>query len=417
MAATVFNKKVFNHQKNIDMDNKKELQNQEKSNPSNRRDFLKSAALFGAAACVPTVLVSSCTGTEQKTTSSNQSQNENTMPVITQRRTLGKGSASMEVSALGFGVMGMNYHRGAHPDEKAMIKLAHEVVERGVTLFDTAETYGPFFNEELAGKALAEFKGKIAVTTKFGFNYAGNKKNEMPAQPNSKPERIREMVEASLKRLNIDVIELLYQHRLDPNVPIEEVAGTVKDLIAEGKVKHFGLCEVGVETIRKAHAVQPVTAIQSEYHLMWREVEKEVLPLCEELGIGFVPYSPFNRGFLTGAINEYTSFSSGNDNRNILPRFTPEAIRSNLKIVEELNKFGRTRGVTAAQVALGWLLQKAPFIVPIPGTTKLSHLEENLRTLDFTFSTQEWKELEAAVSNITIVGDRYPASEQKQVQS
>ncbi|MGA6119117.1 aldo/keto reductase [Sphingobacterium anhuiense] len=339
------------------------------------------------------------------------------MPVMTQRRTLGKGSAAMEVSALGFGVMGMNYHRGPHPDEKAMIKLAHQVVERGITLFDTAETYGPFFNEELAGKALSEFKNKIAITTKFGFNYAGNKVNEMPAQPNSKPERIREMVEASLKRLKIDVIELLYQHRLDPNIPIEDVAGTVKDLIAEGKVKHFGLCEVGADTIRKAHAVQPVTAIQSEYHLMWREVEKEVLPICEELGIGFVPYSPLNRGFLTGAINEYTTFNSGNDNRNILPRFTPEAIRSNLKIVEELNKFGHTRGITATQVALGWLLQKAPFIVPIPGTTKLSHLEENIRTLDFTFSQQEWNALETTIANITIIGNRYPASEQKQVQN
>lgn len=403
------------------MSNEKEFQNNGNSNPSNRRDFLKSAALFGVAACVPTVLVSSCTGTEQKTTSSNENQNENqnenNMPVITARRTLGKGTAAMEVSALGFGVMGMNYHRGAHPDEKAMIKLAHEVVERGVTLFDTAETYGPFINEELAGKALSRFKDKIAITTKFGFNYAGNKKNEMPAGANSRPERIREMVEASLKRLHIDVIELLYQHRFDPNVPIEDVAGTVKDLIAEGKVKHFGMCEVGADTIRKAHAVQPVTAIQSEYHLMWRDVEKEVLPVCEELGIGFVPYSPLNRGFLTGAINEYTSFGSGNDNRNILPRFTPEAIRSNLKIVEELNKFGRTRGITIAQVALGWLLQKAPYIVPIPGTTKLSHLEENLRTLDFSFSQQEWNELETAVANITIVGDRYPASEQKQVQN
>ncbi len=399
------------------MSNKREFQNDTNNNPSNRRDFLKSAALFGAAACVPTVLVSSCAGEEQKTTSSDENQNENTMPVMTQRRTLGKGSAAMEVSALGFGVMGMNYHRGPHPDEKAMIKLAHQVVERGITLFDTAETYGPFFNEELAGKALSEFKNKIAITTKFGFNYAGNKVNEMPAQPNSKPERIREMVEASLKRLKIDVIELLYQHRLDPNIPIEDVAGTVKDLIAEGKVKHFGLCEVGADTIRKAHAVQPVTAIQSEYHLMWREVEKEVLPICEELGIGFVPYSPLNRGFLTGAINEYTTFNSGNDNRNILPRFTPEAIRSNLKIVEELNKFGHTRGITATQVALGWLLQKAPFIVPIPGTTKLSHLEENIRTLDFTFSQQEWNALETTIANITIIGNRYPASEQKQVQN
>lgn len=390
------------------------LQNNENNNPNNRRNFLKNAALLGAAACVPSLLVNAHTAPTK--TILGKMENKNNDLIISQKRTLGKGSAAMKVSALGFGVMGMNYHRGSHPDEKAMIKLAHQAVERGVTLFDTAETYGPFFNEVLAGKALSQFKNKIAITTKFGFNYAGNKINEMPAGVNSRPERIREMVEASLKRLNIDVIELLYQHRLDPNVPIEEVAGTVKDLIAEGKVKHFGLCEVGAATIRKAHSVQPVTAIQSEYHLMWREVEKEVLPVCKELGIGFVPYSPVNRGFLTGAINEYTSFNSGNDNRNILPRFTPEAIRSNLKIVEELNKFGRTRGMTIAQVALGWLLQKAPYIVPIPGTTKLSHLEENLRTLDFSLSQQEWNELETAVANITIVGDRYPASEQKQIQ-
>lgn len=390
---------------------KDEFQNYKDSSTSNRRDFLKSAALFGAVSCAPSVLVAGCTGSVDKTIASSDSN----LPVNLVNRTLGKGNAAMEVSALGFGLMGMNYHRGAHPDEKSMIKLAHEAVERGITLFDTAETYGPFINEELAGKALSGFKNKIAITTKFGFNYSGNKKNEMPAQPNSKPERIREMVEASLKRLNIDVIELLYQHRLDPNVPIEDVAGTVKDLIAEGKVKHFGLCEVSADTIRRAHAIQPVTAIQSEYHLMWREVEKEVLPLCEELGIGFVPYSPLNRGFLTGAINEYTSFSSGNDNRNILPRFTPEAIRSNLRIVEELNKFGRERGMTISQVALGWLLQKAPFIVSIPGTTKLSHLEENIRALDFSYSTEEWKELEMKVENIKIVGDRYPASEQKQV--
>jgi aryl-alcohol dehydrogenase-like predicted oxidoreductase len=390
------------------------LQNNENNNPNNRRNFLKNAALLGAAACVPSLLVNAHTAPTK--TILGKMENKNNDLIISQKRTLGKGSAAMKVSALGFGVMGMNYHRGSHPDEKAMIKLAHQAVERGVTLFDTAETYGPFFNEVLAGKALSQFKNKIAITTKFGFNYAGNKINEMPAGVNSRPERIREMVEASLKRLNIDVIELLYQHRLDPNVPIEEVAGTVKDLIAEGKVKHFGLCEVGAATIRKAHSVQPVTAIQSEYHLMWREVEKEVLPVCKELGIGFVPYSPVNRGFLTGAINEYTSFNSGNDNRNILPRFTPEAIGSNLKIVEELNKFGRTRGMTIAQVALGWLLQKAPYIVPIPGTTKLSHLEENLRTLDFSLSQQEWNELETAVANITIVGDRYPASEQKQIQ-
>jgi len=395
------------------MENKTELQNNEHASRSNRRDFLKKVSLFGAVACAPNLLAQGCA--EKKTASSGESNGNH--PVFPQKRTLGKGAYAMEVSALGFGVMGMNYHRGPHPDKKAMIRLAHQAVERGVTFFDTAETYGPFINEELAGEALAGFGDKIAITTKFGFNYAGNRTNEKPAGLNSRPERIREMVEASLKRLKIDVIELLYQHRLDPNVPIEEVAGTVKDLIAAGKVKRFGLCEVGAETIRRAHTVQPITAVQSEYHFMWREVEKEVLPLCGELGIGFVPYSPINRGFLTGAINEHTRFDSGNDNRNILPRFTPESIRANLKIVEELNKFGRTRGMAIAQVALGWLLQKAPYIVPIPGTTKLSHLEENLRTLDFALPQQEWDELETAVANIPIAGDRYPASEQKQVQN
>lgn len=396
------------------MENKKRFQQEKNGSSSNRRNFLKSVGLVSVTALVPAVLVKA--GTSQQNTISNETNKNDKMSTNLPHRTLGKGSAAMQVSALGFGVMGMNYHRGTHPDKKAMIQLGHQAVEKGITLFDTAETYGPFTNEELAGEIFSSFKNKIAVTTKFGFNYAGNKINTMPAGPNSRPERIREMVEASLKRLKVDVIELLYQHRLDPNVPIEEVAGTVKDLIAEGKVKHFGLCEVGAETIRRAHAVQPLTAIQSEYHLMWREVEKEVLPVCAELGIGFVPYSPINRGFLTGAINEYTRFDSGNDNRNILPRFTPEAIRANLRIVEELNKFGRTRGMTIAQLALGWLLQKAPYIVPIPGTTKLSHLEENLRTLDFVLTPQEWLELETAVAKIPIVGDRYPASEQKQVE-
>lgn len=384
-----------------------------KSSQTNRRGFLKTGAFLSAATLASPLLAY----TPFNDNKNARLDDKNKASMSLEKRTLGKDTAAMEVSALGFGVMGMNYHRGKHPDKKQMIKLAHQAVERGVTLFDTAETYGPFFNEVLAGEALGEFKNKISVTTKFGFNYTGNKINEPNSGVNSRPERIREMVEASLKRLKIDTIELLYQHRFDPNVPIEDVAGTVKDLIAEGKVKYFGLCEVGADIIRKAHKVQPVTAIQSEYHLMWREVEKEVLPVCEELGIGFVPYSPLNRGFLTGAINEYTSFNSGNDNRNILPRFTPEAIRSNLRIVEELNKFGRTRGITIAQVALGWLLQKASYIVPIPGTTKLSHLEENLKTLDFTFTKDEWNMLENEVANITIVGDRYPASEQKRVQN
>lgn len=356
---------------------------------------------------MPTILVQSCAEKkEEKST-----ENKDTM----KKRILGSGSTKMEVSALGFGVMGMNYHRGTHPDKKAMLKLLAQTVERGVTLFDTAETYGPFFNEELAGEGLSQFKDKIAITTKFGFDYTGNKKNSENIGLNSRPERIREMVEASLKRLRIEVIELLYQHRLDPQVPIEEVAGTVKDLIQEGKVKRFGLCEVSAETIRKAHAVQPITAVQSEYHLMWREVEKEVLPVCEELGIGFVPYSPVNRGMLAGGFTPYTRFDSGNDNRNILPRFQPETLLKNLRYVEELNKFGRSRGMTIAQVALGWLLQKAPWIVPIPGTTKLSHLEENLRTTDFVLPSEDWASLENILSQIPIIGERYPTSEQKKV--
>lgn len=363
----------------------------------NRRNFLRSGALLGAAVCVTPALGNDAMATD--------------ILVINEHRTLGSGKNKLVVSALGFGVMGMNYHRGYHPDRKAMIRLGHEAVERGVTLFDTAETYGPYINEELAGEMLAPFRNKVVLSTKFGFNHDGG----VATGPNSRPEQIRRVAEASLKRLKIDTIELFYQHRFDPNVPIEEVAGTVKDLIKEGKVKHFGLCEVSADTIRRAHVVQPVTAIQSEYHLMWRAPEKDILPVCEELGIGFVPYSPINRGFLGGELTEYTRFDSGNDNRNILPRFTPEAMRANLAIVEVLNKFGRTRGATSAQIALAWLLAKKSWIVPIPGTTKLSHLEENLRAADFNFSPAEWQELELALSKITIIGDRYPASQQKQV--
>lgn len=366
-----------------------------------RRGFLKTAALMGAALTVQPVL-----------SKAEKVQNVLDDTIKTTNRILGTGKAAIKVSTLGFGVMGMNYHRGPHPGRKAMIRLARQAVDRGVTLFDTAETYGPFINEELAGEALAEFKNKIAITTKFGFSYSGNQVTGL----DSSPKRIREMVEQSLKRLRIDTIELLYQHRFDPKTPIEDVAGTISELIKEGKVQRYGLCEVSAETIRRANAVYPVTAIQSEYHLMWREPEKEILPVCKELGIGFVPYSPINRGFLGGTVNEYTKFpSSAADNRATLPRFTPEAIRANTAIIEVLNEFGRTRGATTAQIALAWLLHKAPWIVPIPGTTKLSHLEENLRAVDFSFTNDEWKELERSISKITIVGDRYPASEQSQV--
>ncbi len=337
------------------------------------------------------------------------------LPIIAQRRTLGQGSARMDVSALGFGVMGMNYNRGHHPDRKAMIALLRQAVDRGVNLFDTAQVYGPLINEELAGEALHPFRNKVSVTTKFGHRIVNGKYVE--GELDSTPGNIRRVAEESLKRLRIETIELFYQHRPDPAVPIEEVAGTVKDLIREGKVKRFGLCEVNPQTIRRAHAVQPVTAVQSEYHLMWREQERAVFPALQELGIGFVPYSPLNRGFLGGGITEYTRFDSGNDNRNKLPRFTPEAIRANLAVVEVLNAFGRTRGVTSAQVALAWTMAKAPWIVPIPGTTKLAHLDENLRAASLTLSQTEVQELESAVSSIRIVGDRYPASQQKQVQS
>jgi len=368
-------------------------------NPLCRRGFFK-VSTFSAAVCAQAVLSNAAAVPQQSG-----------QPLISKRRTLGAGDSGMEVSALGFGCMGMNYHRGIHPGREAMIKLVRQAVERGVTLFDTAETYGPFINEELVGEALAPVRNQVMISTKFGFTHEGGKANGL----NSRPEHIRRAAEESLKRLRIEVIDLYYQHRLDPAVPIEEVAGAVKDLIKEGKVRRFGLCEVGAETIRRAHAVQPLTAVQSEYHLMWREPEEQVLPVCQELRIGFVPYSPVNRGFLGGALNEYTRFDSGNDNRDTLPRFTPAAMRANLAIVEVLNRFGRSRGATSAQVAMAWLLARKPWIVPIPGTTKLAHLDENLRTADFSLTADEIREVESAVSKINIVGDRYPAEQQRQI--
>ncbi len=367
-----------------------------------RRDFLKASAVVAAGILAQPTLAQTLTNSKRE---------ESGELLMTKKRKLGTGKHQLDVSAISFGCMGLNYHRGVHPDKKAMITLLHQVVERGVNFFDTAETYGPFINEQLVGEGLAPFKNKVMISTKFGFNHEGG----AAIGPNSRPEHIRKVAEESLKRLQVDTLDLFYQHRLDPNVPIEDVAGVVKDLIKEGKVKNFGLCEVSAQTIRRAHAIQAVTAVQSEYHLMWREPEKDIFPVLQELGIGFVAYSPINRGFLTGAINEYTKFDSGNDNRNILPRFTQQAIRSNTQIVEALNTFGRPRGMTIAQVALTWMLAKKPWIVPIPGTTKLSHLEEDLRAADFILTAQDINELEAAVAKIAIVGDRYPASEQKQV--
>jgi len=380
---------------------------------SSRRDLLKASATIGAAVCATPLMMGTAVA-QQATTTSSES-NAMDLPNITKQRTLGSGDFRMEVSALGFGVMGMNYNRGYHPDRKAMIELLHQAAERGVTLFDTAQVYGPLINEELAGEGLYPFRGKVNITTKFGHRIVDGKYFE--GELDSTPQNIRRVAEESLKRLRVETIELFYQHRLDPAVPIEDVAGTVRDLIREGKVRRFGLCEVNAQTIRRAHAVQPVTAVQSEYHLMWRGQEKEVFPVLQELGIGFVPYSPLNRGFLGGSITEYTRFDSGNDNRNTLPRFMPEAIRANLAVVEVLNTFGRTRGLTSAQVALAWMMAKAPWIVPIPGTTKLAHLDENLRTAEVTLTPAEVQELEAAVSKIQIVGDRYPAAQQKQVES
>lgn len=329
-------------------------------------------------------------------------------------RVLGTGKAAFEVSALGFGVMGMTYNRSQHPDMQQCIRLLHEAVDRGVTLFDTAIIYGPLNNEELAGEALGELRGKVNVTTKFGHEVVDGKAT---GRQDSRPATIRKYCEDSLRRLRTDVIPMFYQHRFDRNTPVEDVAGTIQDLMKEGKVLHWGMCEVSADTIRRAHAVCPLTAIQSEYHLMHRAVEDNgVLDVCRELGIGFVPYSPLNRGFLGGDLNEYTRFDLDNDNRNTLPRFTPEAMRANYRIVNVLQRFGRERGMTSAQLALGWLLHKAPWIVPIPGTTKLSHLEENLRSLDFVLTSDEWNELETEVSEIPVTGDRYNAEQQRQVQ-
>lgn len=384
-----------------------------------RREILKAAAALVAAPIlvggIAGVGMAAESGFGSSSASGRASGKKSALdlPLLTKKRTLGSGKFSMEVSALGFGVMGANYNRGVSPDRKTVIEVIRQAAEHGVTLFDTAQVYGPLTNEELAGEALAPYKGKVAITTKFGHRIVNGV--YQTGKLDSRPENIRRVAEESLKRLRVDVIELFYQHRFDPAVPIEDVAGTVKDLIREGKVKRFGLCEVGPETIRRAHAEQPVTAVQSEYHLMWREPEKNIFPVLEELGIGFVPYSPLNRGFLGGDMTAYTRFDSGNDNRNTLPRFKPESLGKNLMFVEILNRFGRPRGITGAQAALGWLLQK-DWIVPIPGTTKLSHLEENIRATNLAVSPEEWKELEEALSKVEIVGDRYPAEQQRQVQ-
>ena len=315
------------------------------------------------------------------------------------------GNSHLEVSALGLGCMGMSFAYGTVPDKQEMISLLRAAVDRGITFFDTAEVYGPFTNEELVGEALSPVRDQVVIATKFGFKID-------PNQPglrglDSRPEHIREVVEASLKRLNVETIDLLYQHRVDPEVPIEDVAGTVKELIQEGKVKHFGLSEAGVQTIRRAHAIQPVAALQSEYSLWWRIAEAEVLPTLEELGIGFVPYSPLGRGFLTGKMDEKTQFGS-NDFRNSLPRFAPEARKANQVVVDLLQRMATQKDATPAQVALSWLLAQKPWIVPIPGTTKLSRLEENIGALSIELTQDDLSEIDQAASKLAVQGDRYP---------
>ncbi len=318
------------------------------------------------------------------------------------------GNSGLEVSAIGLGCMGMSFSYYPFPEKKDAINLIHRAVEQGVNFFDTAEVYGPYTNEELVGEALAPYRDKVIIATKFGFNIQDGKM----AGVTSKPEHIRKAVEGSLKRLNIDVIDLLYQHRVDPNVPIEDVAGTVKDLISEGKVKYFGLSEAGAGTIRKAHAVQPVSALQSEYSLWTRQHENEIIPTIEELGIGLVAFSPLGKGFLTGKIDVNTKFEAG-DFRNILPRFTEEARAANQALLDLVNRFAEKKNATAAQIALAWVLAQKPWIVPIPGTTKQHRLTENIGSVSVAFTKEELQEMETASAQIKILGERYPEALEK----
>lgn len=357
---------------------------------NNRRSFLKSSALIGGALITsPQILKGDEEFNQSKKTKVNY-------------RTLGSGNHALQVSTIGLGCMGMSYHRSFIPDKKAMINLLQKAYDLGLNFYDTAEAYGPLVNEELVGEAVSSFRKDIVIATKFGF------KNGRPSEGlDSRPERIRYVVEHSLKSLKTDYIDLLYQHRVDPNIPIEEVAGTVQMLIKEGKVKHFGLSEAGEANIRKAHAVQSVTALQSEYSLFTREPEKDVINVCEELGIGFVPYSPLSRGMLSGYLNERTIYNPNNDNRGSLPRYQAENVIANWPVIDILKAFGDQRGLTVAQVALAWLLAQKPFIVPIPGTTKSAHLQENMWAADFTFSNDELNTLTADLNKIKIVGARY----------
>lgn len=322
-----------------------------------------------------------------------------------QKRQLGK--KGLEVSAIGLGCMGMSHGYGPASNKKEMISLIHAAIDRGVTFFDTAEIYGPYVNEELVGEALAPFKGKVVLATKFGIKMVDGKQAQ-----DSKPDQIRQSVEGSLKRLGVEAIDLYYQHRVDPEVPIEEVAGVVKDLMQEGKIKNWGLSEAGVKTIRRAHAVLPLAAVQSEYSLWWRRPEEELLPTLEELGIGFVPFSPLGKGYLTGTFNAETKFEE-NDFRNMLPRFTPEALEANQVLIDSLQAISEQKNATLAQVALAWLLAQKPWIVPIPGTTKLNRLEENLGAASIELTPEDLRIIDSATSKITLIGDRYPEELEK----
>jgi aryl-alcohol dehydrogenase-like predicted oxidoreductase len=326
-----------------------------------------------------------------------------------QKRTL--GNSNLEVSALGLGCMRMSHDEYPIPDRQEMIAFLHAAVDRGITFFDTAEVYGPFTNEELLGEALSPFRGQLVIATKFGFNLDPISRTNLGGL-NSRPEHIKQVAEAALMRLKVEAIDLFYQHRVDPNVPIEDVAGAVKDLIQAGKVKHFGLSEAGAQTIRRAHAVQPVTAVQSEYSLWWKEIEVEVLPACEELGIGFVPFSPLGRGYLTGKIDENTTFASV-DIRSRLPRYTPEARKANRVVIDLLARIGEEKGATPAQIALAWLLAQKPWIVPIPGSRKVKRLDENINAVVVELTPGDLQEIEDAAAKITVQGSRYPEDLQK----
>ena len=369
---------------------------------NNRREFLKSGALAGLGLISSNVLFGSTT--METNMNSNLNFQDKGM------RILGSGKHQLAVSAFGLGCMGMSYHRSFVPDRQMSINLIRKAAELGLNFFDTAEAYGPRINEELVGEALQPIRKEILIATKFGFV------DGVPAKGlDSRPETIKKMVEQSLKRLKTDYIDLLYQHRVDPNVPMEDVAGTVKELIQAGKVRNFGLSEANAENIRKAHAVQQVTALQSEYSLVTRQPETTVIPVCEELGIGFVPYSPLSRGLITGYINERTKYNADNDNRPALPRYQKDAIIANWPLIDVLKDFGDHRGLTVAQVALAWLLAQKPFIVPIPGTTKLAHLKENLDSRDYQFDPAELKDLTAALDKIKIVGERAVGQQASQI--